>query len=479
MTMNNKSLYARVHPALWSVFLVVVVTAVVLLSAGLFAGTFRTFVPVTLTSDRAGLVMESGAKVKMLGVQVGRVAGIEGGRHPVSLKLDIFPDQASAIPSNVLAEIRATTAFGAKYVELIPPEDPSPKGLVSGAVLHSRNVSTEVNTVFQSLMGVLDRIDPAKLNAVLGAFAEGVRGQGERIGEATTAANEVLLAVNPRMGQVAENFRSLSAFGDTYSAAAQDILSTMDAASTTSVTITDKAAELDALLLSVIGFARSATEFLEPNKENFVNAVNILEPTTDLLLKYNPSYTCLLVGTKFFLDNGGYRAFGGNGRTEIADAALHFGKDPYKFPEHLPIVAAKGGPDGKPGCGSLPYTHLNFPVRQLVTNTGWGTGVDIRPNPGIGSPYWVNWLPATRAVPEPPSVRGDGPPAIGPVPYPGAPPYGAPLFGPDGAPLWAGPPHGAPPPPVPGVPNPPPPYGTGPGPNPGPPQPVSPPSVTE
>ena len=33
----------------------------------------------TLTSDRAGLVMESGAKVKMRGVQVGRVEAISGG----------------------------------------------------------------------------------------------------------------------------------------------------------------------------------------------------------------------------------------------------------------------------------------------------------------------------------------------------------------------------------------------------------------
>ena len=55
-------------------------------------------------------------------------------------------------------------------------------------MLQSRNVSTEVNTVFENLVGVLDQIDPAKLNAVLSALAEGVRGQGERIGQATTDA---------------------------------------------------------------------------------------------------------------------------------------------------------------------------------------------------------------------------------------------------------------------------------------------------
>jgi len=91
----------------------------------------------------------------------------------------------------------------------------------------------------------------------------------------------------------------------------------------------------------------------------------------------------------------------------------------------------------------------NFPVRQLVTNTGWGTGLDIRPNPGIGHPCWTDFLPVTRAVPEPPNIRSCIPgPAIGPVPYPGAPPDGAPLYGPDGAPLYP-PPPGAPPAPEP------------------------------
>ena len=45
----------------------------------------------------------------------------------------------------------------------------------------------------------------------------------------------------------------------------------------------------------------------------------------------------------------------------------------------------------------------------------------------------------TRAVPQPPSIRQCMPgPAIGPVPDPGAPPYGAPLYGPGGVPLFPG-----------------------------------------
>jgi phospholipid/cholesterol/gamma-HCH transport system substrate-binding protein len=437
----------RVHPAWWAVILFAVIAAIVVVCSMLFAGTLRTFVPVTLTSERAGLVMESGAKVKMRGVEVGRVSAISGGSQPVSLKLDIFPDQARYIPANVEAEIRATTAFGAKYVDLIYPDRPSPQRLSAGAVLRSRNVSTEVNTVFQNLVGILHQVDVAKVNATLTALADGVRGQGERIGQATTDANQVLMAINPRMDTVGEDWRAFKGFSDAYSAAAQDILATLNAASTTSTTIANHAKDLDALLLNTIGFSQSGINLLAPNQDNIVRAVNGLEPTTNLLMKYNPEYTCLLLGAKWYLDNGGMSAQGGNGRTLLVDAGILMGDDPYRYPENLPIVAAKGGPGGKPGCGSLPDASKNFPVRSVVTNTGWGTGVDIRPNPGIGHPWWIDYLPATRAVPEPPSIRGLKPPAPGPIPYPGAPPYGAPLYGPDGTPLWPGVPPAPPPPP--------------------------------
>jgi phospholipid/cholesterol/gamma-HCH transport system substrate-binding protein len=67
----------RVHPAWWAVILFAVIAAIVVVCSMLFAGTLRTFVPVTLTSERAGLVMESGAKVKLRGVEVGRVSAIK------------------------------------------------------------------------------------------------------------------------------------------------------------------------------------------------------------------------------------------------------------------------------------------------------------------------------------------------------------------------------------------------------------------
>src|SRR5271155_2391960 len=440
----------RIHPAWWTAVLVVVVGGAMWLCSATFAGTLTTYVPVTVTSERAGLVMESGAKVKMRGVQVGRVSGVDGGRNLARLHLELFPDQIGYIPANAGAQIRASTAFGAKYVDLTYPEDPSPQHISAGAVLVSRNVSTEVNTVFQSLVDVLHQVDPSKLNAVLTAFADSVRGRGQRIGEATTAANDVLAALNPRMGTVQHDWRSLQGAGDAYSVAAHSILSTFDAASVSSATVTAHSADLDALLLNTIGLSQSGIDLLIPSRANLVKAINVLKPTTDLLSKYNPEFTCLLMGAKWSLDNGAYDAAGGNGRTIVIDDAFMFGSEPYTYPANLPIVAAKGGPGGKPGCGSLPDVEKNLPVRYEVANTGWGTGLDMRPNPGVANACWVDYLPVTRAVPEPPSIRHCLPgPAPGPIPAPGMPPYGASMYGPDGAPLWPGLPPAPPPAPSP------------------------------
>jgi len=437
--MANRSRRGKIDPVWWAPVPVVVIAALSMLTALLFEGTLRETIPLTLVSDRAGLVMENGAKVKLRGVQVGEVESISAdaaARTDLSkLTLKMDPGPFKYLPSNVEAEIKSSTAFGAKYVDLIVPPDASSTPLQSGAVLHSRNVTVEVNTVFENLQAVVHSIDPAKLNAVLSAVAESVRGKGDRIGLAITDANNVLLAVNPRMPMVRRDWQLFGQTAAAYSDAAQDILSILDSFSTTSQTISSHARSLDELLLSAVGFSQSGINTIGGNQPNLVRAMNILDPTTALLMKYSPTYTCLFQGAQWFLDHGGRDALGGNGRSVIMDAGLLFGDDPYRYPDNLPIVNAKGGPGGKPSCGSLPDVSNNFPVKYLVTDTGFGTGLDIRPNPGIGFPGIANYFPVTKANPEPPRIRYPGGPAPGPPsPYPGGPPYGAPEYGPEPAP---------------------------------------------
>jgi len=445
----NSSRRGTIDPIWWAPVLILVIAALTTMTALLFTGELRKAVPLTLVSDRVGLVMEDGAKVKLRGVQIGEVSSMgtqrgAGGANLATLNLKIDPEPFQYLPSNVEAEIKSSTAFGAKYVDLIVPSDETGR-LTPGAVVRSRNVTVEVNTVFQNLQSVVRQVDPAKLNAVLSAVAESVRGKGDRIGHAITDANTVLLAVNPRMPTVQRDWQLFGKTAGAYADAAQDIVSILDNFTTTSSTITANAGALDTLLLSAVGFSRSGIDTIGANQANLVQAINLFDPTTALFLKYSPTYTCLFQGAQWFLENGGRDAMGGNGKSVIMDAALLAGDDPYRYPDNLPVVNAKGGPGGRPSCGSLPDASKNFPVKYLVTDTGFGTGLDVRPNPGIGFPGFANYFPATKGVPEDPKIRYPGGPAPGPWPaYPGAPAYGAPEYAPDGTPLNPPPPGGQP-----------------------------------
>jgi len=167
----NRVRSSKIDPIWWAPTLFILVAGLVALTAASFSGTFHAFIRLTLVSDRAGLVMEPGAKVKLRGVQVGQVASIGTDVKAAQLQLKMDPGPFKYLPSNLEAEIKSTTAFGSKYVDLIVPDQPSSTALKPGAVLHSRNVTVEVNTVFENLQSVVAALDPAKLNAILSAFA--------------------------------------------------------------------------------------------------------------------------------------------------------------------------------------------------------------------------------------------------------------------------------------------------------------------
>jgi phospholipid/cholesterol/gamma-HCH transport system substrate-binding protein len=410
---RNRVRDSKIDPIWWAPTLFILIGSLIALTAGAFSGKFQEFVPLTLVSNRAGLVMEDGAKVKLRGVQVGQVASIGTDVKAAQLQLKMQPGPFKYLPSNVEAEIKSTTAFGSKYVDLIAPEHPSSTPLKPGAILQSRNVTVEVNTVFENLQSVVQALDPAKLNAILSAFAQSVRGKGDRLGQAITSANDVLLTVNPRMDTIDKDWRLFGKTTAIYSDAAQDILSILDSAATTSTTLTENQRSLDTLLLSAVGLSQTGINVIGRNESNIVQSFNLLDPTTALLNKYSPTYTCLFQGAQWYVDHGGREALGGNGYSVILDAALLFGDDPYRYPRHLPKVNATGGPGGRPSCGSLPDPSANFPVRALVTDTGWGAAPDeIRTTPWVGNPWWANYFPTTKNPPEAPrfNYRGGVPP---------------------------------------------------------------------
>lgn len=373
------------------VVMVLALAALVLGAVAAYLGAFSKHVTVYVTSPRSGLVMDPGAKVMLHGVTVGAVAETTSDGTGARLVLQIPESNAVRIPADLVAEIRSTTAFGAKFVDLQPQGDTSTGHLGDGTIIESQNVTTEVNTVFQNLTTVLDSVDADKLNATLGAISQALRGRGDQLGHTIDNADEYLRGLNPSLPQLTHDLEQFARVADTYSDAAPDLIATARNATAIGNTIVDQRSNLDALLLGVTGLADTGNEVLGQNKDAVVTALDVLRPTADLLMKYNGTITCFIQGLDHAADavNAGVR----DGK-QILDTAIIPGNEPYRYGQDLPVVGAKGGPGGVAGsCGALPYVEAaEYPVPYLVTDTGTGTNP---PGPSTlvpGNPSVVQYL---------------------------------------------------------------------------------------
>jgi len=343
---------------------VLAIAAVIALSVGLFRGSFTKTVPLTLISDRAGLVMNPDARVKLNGAQIGKVESIEllsDGRAALHLAID--PTAIELIPANVTADITSSTVFGAKFVQLTTPANPAPESLQPGQVLDGRHVTVEINTVFQQLVSVLSKIEPAKLNETLGAFSNALSGRGAKVGQSLSDFDSLLATLDPSRPNLEHEINTAPTVLNAYGDAAPDLVATVDNATRISDTIVDRQGDLDALLVSAIGLADIGNEVVSTNRQPLTDVLRLLVSTTDLTNQYHEAINCGLAGMAP-LAMGPPSPVPG---TLLLDS-FQLGRERYRYPQDLPKVAATGGPQcmGLPDVG--PGTRPPYLVADINAN---------------------------------------------------------------------------------------------------------------
>lgn len=337
-----------------------------------FRGKLSPTTQLTLLSSRSGLVMDPNSKVTYNGVEIGRVKTItaqsEGGTELAKLLLEVNPRFIPLIPTNVEADIQATTIFGNKFVSLTSPANPSPTRISSTDVIDVRNVTTEFNTLFETITGIAEKIDPVKLNLTLSATAESLTGLGTRFGESLVNANVALEELNPRLPRLQYGVQRLADTADIYTAYFPDLWDGLDNLLTTSRTINAQRSDLDAALLAAAGFGNTGADVFERGMPYFIRAMSDLVPTSQTLNTYSPALFCMIRNYAQLLPLA-LSSFGGNGYSLDTNAEILGAPNAYVFPENLPRVNARGGPGGAPGCWQ-PITRDFWPAPTLVTDTG-------------------------------------------------------------------------------------------------------------
>jgi virulence factor Mce-like protein len=413
----------RIPPYKTAAVVFLVVAAVVLEIVWLqFRGEFTPKTHLTMLAARAGLVMDPGSKVTYNGVEIGRVASISeierDGKPAAKFVLDVKPKYIKLIPANVDAKIKATTVFGNKYVSLTSPKNPTPQRITAQQVIDARSVTTEFNTLFETINSIVQKVDPVKLNLTLAAAAQALTGLGDKFGQSIVNGNAILDDINPQMPQLRHDIARLADLGDTYADAAPDLLDSLDHAVITARTLHRQEADLDDALLAATGLGNTGEDIFARGGPYLQRGTADLLPTAQLLDTYSPEIFCtirnyydeepaayattgggngyaLRTMTELTSGLGGILTLPGLAGTVLTQGLLGLAgvvggaPNPYVYPDNLPRVNARGGPGGAPGCWQA-ITHDLWPAPELIMDTG----ASLAPYNHLdtGSPYAIEYV---------------------------------------------------------------------------------------
>ena len=269
--------------------------------------------------------------------------------------------------------------FGGKYVSLTTPTNPSPQRITPQNVIDARSVTTEINTLFQTITSISEKVDPVKLNLTLSAAAQSLTGLGDKFGQSIVNGNAILDDVNPQMPQIRHDIQQLAGLGDTYANAAPDLFDFLNNAVTTSRTF-NAAAKGSGLRVVVGGrvrqHRRGHLRARRPVSGAWRRRSGALGPAAGHLQPGDLLHPAQLPrhrtqSARTFLGGNGYslnahtrRCPGlgliANPLSLAAVGLLTMGlggvaglvggaPNPYTYPENLPRINAHGGPGGAPG----------------------------------------------------------------------------------------------------------------------------------
>jgi len=382
--------------------------AIVGVSALLIATYQKTFIDVThvtVESDRAGLLLDKGARVRLAGVAVGEVRGTT--LRPdgtVEIEVAIDEDKKDLVPADVAAAVRGTTVFGSKFVDLQVPRRPagsqaSARSISAGDVIKSTAVTTEVNDVFAHGVEVLKAVNPTELNAALTSVSTALEGKGDQLGQFFVDWNRYFAAIQPHLGTLEKVFATAPDVLGTYADAAPALIDTGDQLGTTSETLASNEDEFDALLKGAVAGAGSAEQLLVGLDAPLRAFNEQWLPVTELGRRYSPEIGCVIQGLNLQVRTFA-KMFGNEESDEhyfYAKTGFLPGQEPYTLEENRPKLLTGVGP----ACYAestlkhpwVPHVNFDDGTKDVYSSDSIGKPVSPASNPL--QLYWstvTDWL---------------------------------------------------------------------------------------
>ena len=266
------------------------------LTFAFFNKTFVDYDNVTLVGPKAGLNLPENADIKLRGMIVGEVRGIESTDGTIKVKLGMNPKLINEVPADVTAEIVPKTLFGEKYISLVPPADPSGERLKAGDTIKGANVPIEVEKLLNDLYPLLNAVDPENLSTTLSAVADALEGRGAELGTTLVTLNNYLKRLNPETPQLVTDLIKLGQVSDVYAAQMPTIGRFLRNTVITGHTIVDKRRDLAAFFDEGTRLSNTLTKFFKASGDDIEAVAEQNVAPLNVLARYSSTFPCFYKG---------------------------------------------------------------------------------------------------------------------------------------------------------------------------------------
>lgn len=228
--------------------------------------------------DTAGL--EPGDPVRVAGITVGQVDGVELAGTAVVARLEV--DAGVELSADTTAAVVVETLLGQKYVRLTTGDEWS-RTLDDGDVIENGRTPTEVLDLQNVGTKLLEEIDAAAFDGVLDRLAAVTEGKRDQVVRIVDGLNRLTGEVNRRKAEVGRLLDSAATLSSTLAERDDELVAAIDQLGVVVDGLADRRAELAALLRETRAAAGATADLVGTNRARLDRVFHDLDASLQIV----------------------------------------------------------------------------------------------------------------------------------------------------------------------------------------------------
>lgn len=241
--------------------------------AGLFGRGASTYSLTAAFDDVTGLLV--GDNVKVSGVAVGKVTGIEVEQGQAVVSMEIREEHA--LPADTSAAIRWRNLIGQRYLYLFPGD--APVSLQDGATIEETTNVVDLGELFNRLGPIVASIDSSQVNDFLDTVTTALEGNEASVSKTLDDLAVVVSGLGERDQAIGRLIDNLEVVARTVADRDAQIETMLDNLAALSQTFSDNTALLETALVEIGAFNTDLSSVLVQNRSEIDNILANLDAT--------------------------------------------------------------------------------------------------------------------------------------------------------------------------------------------------------